>query len=96
MKPRVFLSHSKADRQFIERLANDLRAARIDVWYDEWEIPSGVSFRKRIFEDGITESDLFFVYLTAASAASHWSEREIDAAFVLDAEARVAHWRCCR
>lgn len=88
MKPRVFLSHSKADSQFIERLASDLRAARIDVWYDEWEIPSGVSFRKRIFEEGISESDLFFVYLTPTSAASYWVERELDAAFVLDAEAK--------
>lgn len=88
MKPRVFLSHSKTDRAFVERLAGDLRAARIDVWYDEWEIPSGVSFRKRIFEEGITESDLFFVYLTPTSASSHWVARELDAAFVLDAEAR--------
>jgi hypothetical protein len=88
MKPRVFLSHSKVDRQFIENLANDLRSARIDVWYDEWEIPAGVSFRKRIFEDGIQESDLFFVYLSPASAASYWVERELDAAFVLDGQTR--------
>lgn len=88
MKPRVFLSHSKTDKAFVERLAGDLRVARIDVWYDECEIPSGVSFRKRIFEDGITESDLFFVYLTPSSASSYWVARELDAAFVLDAEAR--------
>jgi hypothetical protein len=88
MKPRVFLSHSKADRDFIEQLANDLRTARIDAWVDEWEIPPGHSFRRKIFEEGILSCDLFFVYLTPHSASSYWVQRELDAAFVRDAEAR--------
>jgi hypothetical protein len=59
MKPRVFLSHSKKDRECIERIAADLRSARIDVWYDDWEIPPGSSLRAKIFEEGIPECDLF-------------------------------------
>lgn len=59
MKPKVFLSHSKKDKQFIEKVANDLRSCGIDVWYDEWEIPPGESIRKKIFEEGITSCDLF-------------------------------------
>ena len=59
MKPKVFLSHSKKDKEFVERIANDLRYARVDVWYDDWEIPSGTSFRREIV-DGIESSDLFF------------------------------------
>jgi hypothetical protein len=45
-----------------------------------------VSFRKKIFEEGLPESDLFFVYLTPHSAASYWVSRELDAAFMRDAE----------
>ena len=88
MKPQVFLSHAKENRDFIERLANDLRVGRVAVWVDEWEIPPGESFRRQIFEDGVPNSDLFFVYLTPASAESYWVQRELDAAFVRDAESR--------
>lgn len=86
MKPQIFLSHSKENRDFIERLANDLRVGRINVWVDEWEIPPGESFRKQIFEEGVPSSDLFFVYFTLASAASYWVQKEMDAAFIQDAE----------
>lgn len=84
MRPRVFLSHSKADRIIIEKIANDLRSAYVDVWYDEWEIPPGYSFRSQIAK-GIEECDLFFVYLTENSAASYWVQHELDAAFIKQA-----------
>lgn len=88
MKPNVFLSHSKADKNFIEKVANDLRNARIAVWYDEWEIPIGESFRKKIFEDGISSCDLFLVYLTENSVNSYWVKSELDAAFIRDANTK--------
>lgn len=81
-KPQVFLSHSKQDKEIIERLANDLRRARINVWYDEWEIPPGESFRRKIFQDGIPNCDLFFIYITPNSKDSLWVTRELDAAFI--------------
>lgn len=79
MKPRVFLSHSKKDKYFIEFLANRLREARIDAWYDNWEIPHGASLGEQI-DKGIEECDLFFVYLTKDSIASKWVKVEIDSA----------------
>lgn len=81
-KPRIFLSHSKQDKKIIEQIASDLRKARIDVWYDEWEIPPGESFRRKIFEDGIPNCDLFFIYLTETSKDSFWVSQELDAAFI--------------
>jgi TIR domain len=84
MRPRVFLSHSKKDEVLIKRLAIDLRIARIDAWYDDWEIPVGASLRAKIFEEGIKDCDLFFAYLSASAVASEWCRRELDAAFVLD------------
>ena len=82
MKPRVFLSHSKVDRNFIEKMAEDLRPGRIDVWYDDWEIPAGASLREKIFSEGIGRCDLFFVYLTNASVQSKWVREEIDVALL--------------
>lgn len=87
-KPSVFLSHSKKDKDIIERVANDLRRARINVWYDEWEIPTGESFTKKIFEEGIPNCDLFFIYLTKESIDSYWVQRELDAAFIKDIEVK--------
>lgn len=84
MKPKIFLSHSKVDKTIIERIANDLRVARVDVWYDEWEIPPGVSFRNQITK-GIDDCDLFFIYLTESSAKSYWVQHELDTAFIKQA-----------
>ena len=84
MRPRIFLSHSKRDKAIIEKIANDLKSAHVDVWYDEWEIPPGDSFRRQITK-GIVESDLFFVYLTDTSAKSYWVQHEIDTAFIKQA-----------
>jgi hypothetical protein len=86
MKPKVFLSHNKNDKEFIVRIANDLRSCGIDVWYDEWEIPPGESLRRKIFEDGITTCDVFFVYLTSNSINSLWVQKELDSAFLHEIE----------
>jgi len=90
MKPRIFLSHSSKDKDFIEKLANQLRTARIDVWFDEWEIPPGESIRKKIFDDGIPNCDVFFVYLTEFSVDSYWVSRELDAMITTESENRIS------
>ncbi|MCK4820113.1 toll/interleukin-1 receptor domain-containing protein [bacterium] len=88
MKPIIFLSHSKHDLDFIEQLAHDLRPSRVQVWYDDWEIPPGASLRAKIFDEGISRCDLFFVYLTNSSAKSSWVQQELDAAFVTELESK--------
>lgn len=89
LKPVVFLCHSKKDKDIIISIANDLRACRIDPWYDEWEIPPGKSFQDKIFRDGITQCDCFFIYLTASSIGSYWVNKELDAAFVEQSRANL-------
>jgi len=42
--------------------------------------------RKKIFEDGITTCDVFFVYLTENSINSAWVQRELDSAFAYEME----------
>jgi hypothetical protein len=88
MKPKIFLSHNKKDKDFIKKLANSLRTGRINVWYDDWEIPPGASLRAKIFEEGIPGCDLFFVYLTENSINSKWVKQELDAAFVTELEGK--------
>ena len=57
----------------------------IGVWYDEWETNVGDSFRRKIFDEGIGESDYAIVALSKASLQSEWVQREIDASFALAA-----------
>ena len=66
-KPRAFLSHSKKDKYFIEKLAADLRKCQIDYWLDTEEIRAGKSWLKMIFEDGIPTCD--FIDVTQVTTA---------------------------
>ena len=38
---RLFFSYSRADGEFVLKLASDLRAAGIDLWLDQEDIPPG-------------------------------------------------------
>jgi len=48
LPPRVFISYSHADREFVAKLAGDLARNRIVVWWDEWEIKVGDSLLFRV------------------------------------------------
>lgn len=77
-KPRVFLSHSKLDIGFIQRLYDDLRRCQIEPWLDEYEIRHGQPWLDAIFEDGMPACDAVVAYLTAHSIASAVVRKEID------------------
>lgn len=81
-KPKAFLSHSKIDKHFIEKLAADLRKCQIDYWLDTEEIRAGKSWFKMIFEDGIPTCDVVIVYLTENSIKSKMVEKEIDVTLI--------------
>ncbi|MFZ5903636.1 MAG: toll/interleukin-1 receptor domain-containing protein [Chloroflexota bacterium] len=77
-KPRVFLSHSKKNSAFIERLAEDLRKSQIDPWLDTYEIRHGKSWQDYIFEYGLPTCDAILVYFTEFSILSPVVKKEMD------------------
>lgn len=80
--PKAFFCHSTADKATIgDRLAADLRAAGIDVWYDKFEIRGGDSLRRKI-DEGIEGATHFLALLTPNSLRSEWVQTELDAAMV--------------
>jgi len=81
-KPKVFLSHSKKDIDFIKRLDGDLRLCNIETWFDEVEIQHGKSWQSSIFEYGIPTCDAIIVYLTEHSIESPVVRKEIDVALL--------------
>jgi hypothetical protein len=61
--PRAFLSHSSLDNaRFASQFATDLRERGIDVWYDEWELNPGDSIVDKIFEEGLSQAEVFIVF----------------------------------
>jgi hypothetical protein len=72
----VFLSHSHQDKEFVRRLAEDLRREGVRVWLDEAELMPGDSLLDRI-ESAIEEMQYLAVVLSPASVSSNWVKKEL-------------------
>jgi hypothetical protein len=87
---KVFISYNHKDREFVERLANDLKKHGLAVWWDQWEIRVGESIIQKI-NDGIDSSAYLIAVLSSHSAQSHFVQREINSALMrqLSAERNI-------
>jgi hypothetical protein len=74
--PRIFVSHSKEDAAFAERLVDDLRAHDLDVWLDATHITGG-SFIDRI-NRALSERDVVLLILSPAALAPPWVRDEVN------------------
>ncbi len=72
---QVFISYSRKDLSFVERLAADLKNVGLDVWYDVSSLRGGARWRLEI-ETGIKNSQFVIVVLSPDAVASEWVERE--------------------
>lgn len=79
--PKLFLSHSSADKEFVDRLAMELHNKDLRIWYDKWEIKVGDSIVDRINE-GLGAADHLVIVLSQASVASPWVREELNAATI--------------
>jgi hypothetical protein len=72
---QVFISYSRKDLAFVERLAKDLQAAGLQVWYDLSGLEGGTRWGREI-QNAIKESEIFVVVLSPNSIDSEWVEKE--------------------
>lgn len=75
----IFLSHSHADKRFVNKLAKDLRRAGYYVWTDDAEIKVGDSLIEKIRE-GIDKVAYFGAVISRISIKSEWVKKEVDIA----------------
>lgn len=75
----IFLSHSHADKLFVRKLANDLKAEGHKVWLDEAEIKIGDSLIKKL-QTGLYEVEYVVAIISTNSVRSPWVEKELDIA----------------
>ena len=71
----VFLSHSAKDREFVVRLAEDLVAAGLRVWLDQWNIRVGDSFAAAI-DDAIRACRFLVIVMSPDYFQSAWTTQE--------------------
>jgi hypothetical protein len=69
VNPRLFVSYSRDDSAFAERLATDLRARGVNVWFDRLDIPTGAPWDIEV-EAGLRASQGTLVVLSPTSVAS--------------------------
>jgi len=72
---RVFISYRRSDLPEIERLADEIRAAGHNVWFDEWEIRLGDSIVQRM-EEGLESATHLVLCCSAAGVNTRWMSRE--------------------
>jgi len=72
---QVFISYSRADKEFADRLRLDLLNIGLSVWKDDNDIKPGDSISKSI-EQAINTSDYFFLILSTSSSSSNWVDIE--------------------
>ncbi|HEY9405055.1 MAG TPA: toll/interleukin-1 receptor domain-containing protein, partial [Pyrinomonadaceae bacterium] len=79
MNRNIFISYNHQDKDFAGRLACDLKAAGLSVWWDQWEIKVGDSIIQKV-SDGISGSAHLIVVLSPSSVKSDWVKREVGSA----------------
>ena len=72
---KVFLSHSTKDKQFVQALADELKAEQIEPWLCEVDIEYGDNFVAKI-EEGLREADLTVLFWSPEAARSDWTRLE--------------------
>lgn len=74
----VFISHASEDKEaFVRPLAERLRDAHIEVWYDEFSLRVGDSLRRSI-DRGLAQSQFGIVILSPHFFEKKWSQWELD------------------
>ncbi len=80
----VFISYSREDFRFVEKLEKELQQQDIDVWVDKRRIDPGERVSNKL-DAAILEHDYFAVVLSPESIRSEWVQKEIGAALSIEA-----------
>jgi serine/threonine protein kinase len=70
IKGRVFISYATKDKDYVHRLANELRRLNIDIWIDQ-DIEKGSDWGDSI-ENALKETDIMLLILSEASVISEY------------------------
>ena len=72
---KIFISYSRKDLDFVEKLAEDIQQAGYDVWYDLTDLEGGDHWADEL-QAAIDESDVYMLVISPRSVDSEWVEKE--------------------
>ncbi|MGL4963150.1 MAG: toll/interleukin-1 receptor domain-containing protein [Inquilinus sp.] len=84
-KRLVYLAHASEDKETARPIAEGLQGRGIETWFDQWEIRTGDSLRRKM-EQGLRDCTHFVVLLSPISINKRWVNAEIDAGLTSDVE----------
>ena len=85
MALNFFLTHSWHDREFAQKLCNDLRAKGLQGFLDVYSVKPGDDIPREI-NRGLEACDVYIPILSFEALKSRWCEHEISAALMLSKE----------
>ncbi|MDR4467198.1 MAG: toll/interleukin-1 receptor domain-containing protein [Nitrospira sp.] len=74
----VFISYSRKDQAFVDKLSIDLLNHNVKVWRDEYKLSAGDSLTARIGK-GIDQASVLCVVLSDSALVSKWVSKEVEA-----------------
>lgn len=81
----IFISYSHHDADFVDQLAKQLVAHKVNVWIDRWELNVGDSLLSRV-QEAIGGASALLVVLSHASVSSEWVKKEVNAGLLRELE----------
>lgn len=75
---KVFISYTQQDKKYAELIAQSLRDAGHEVWYDGWKLRAGDNLVEKINES-LEETDALIVIISRYSLRSKWVMHEFSA-----------------
>jgi len=78
--PFVFISYSREDRAFVDRLSQDLRSGGVTTWQDTKEIAAGENWLL-VIEGSLRQASTLLYVASARSVNSQWMSKELQAVF---------------
>jgi hypothetical protein len=88
----IFISYSRSDSEFVDRLEADLRTRDFYVWVDRRKIEVGQRFREEI-QKGIDRCQIMLVVLSPEAMASKYVQQEYEYADAQDKPIIPLNWR---
>ncbi len=83
-----FISHSRKDKEFADRLYDDMRKREIDCYYAPADMRTGDKIRPAI-DEAIKKHDRLIVVLSKHSIDSPWVESEVETAFEKERKSKL-------
>lgn len=80
----IFISYSRRDKEFVERLTKDLKAAGLNIWLDTESLTPGTTSWERAIREGIRDSAAIILVASPDALQSDFVQGELTVAKLLN------------